>query len=441
VTDPAPPNPRWKRALHAVVDVRRGEWGLALSFALFFFFVITTYWILKPLRTSQFLGVLGAKHLPWARLVTACLVLPAGALIAYLSARIRRRTLLLGVVLFFGAGHLAFWALDPLLPEAWTHVPFYFWVDMYVTTCVALFWAFLNEHVTPDSARRLFGIIGAGGMVGGILGSSLSGFLAPVFGGRNLLLLTAGTTVLTFATILVVERQLRRAALEPDSAPAPTAAPPLRAAWDGAAMVFRSPYLLGILAIVTLYEISSVLADYQFSSYVAAVFPGKALADQRTAYLGQFSVATGLIGLAVQLLATSAVQRRFGLGAALSVLPLLLIGGAGAFAVLPGLLGATLWFGADATLNYGIHQSSKEALYAPTAVAVKYRAKAFIDVFGLRFAKALGAALIWIFLAVDLPARWHAVIAVGFALLWLAVNRGTARRLATLETSPPRDLP
>ena len=87
----------------------------------------------------------------------------------------------------------------------------------------------------------------------------------------------------------------------------------------------RSPYLLGILAIVLLYEISSVLADYQFSSYVAAEFPGPALADQRTAYLGRFAMVAGLIGLAIQLLATSLVLRRLGLGAALSVLPVALI--------------------------------------------------------------------------------------------------------------------
>jgi AAA family ATP:ADP antiporter len=135
----------------------------------------------------------------------------------------------------------------------------------------------------------------------------------------------------------------------------------------------------------------------------------------------------GLIGLGVQLLATSLVQRRLGLGAALSVLPLALVAGAGAFALAPGLIGATLWFGADATLNYGLHQSSKEALYAPTGVAAKYRGKAFIDVFGVRLSKALGAALIWAFLSAGLSPLWYAVTGIGVALCWLAVNRSTTR--------------
>ncbi|NMC72474.1 MAG: hypothetical protein GYA57_20790 [Myxococcales bacterium] len=421
-----------RRALRFVADVRPGEWALALAFAGYFFLVITTFWILKPLRTSQFLGALGAKHLPWARLVTATLVLPLGALLAWLSARVPRRGLLLGVAGAFGVGHLVFWILDPLVPPVWVHVPFYFWVDLFVTANVALFWSFLNEHVTAESAKRLFGIIGAGGMLGGILGSALAGFLAPVVGGRQLLLLTAAPTAATFVLILWLDRRLRRAreAAIPAPAPAWAEAPATsaRAAWDGLAMVVRSPYLLGILAIVTAYEVSSVIADYQFSAHVAAEFPGRALGDARTAFLGRFSLATGIAGLAIQLLATSAIQRRLGLGAALAVLPLALLAGAGAFAAFPGLVAAAVWFGADATLNYGIHQTSKEALYAPTSVAEKYRAKAFIDIFGVRLAKALGAAVVWGLLAADLPLRWQAAAAIGVALLWLWAVRSTARR-------------
>jgi len=428
----APAAERWRRATRFVADVRSDEWASALAFAGYFFLVIATFWILKPLRTSQFLGVLGAKHLPWARLVTAMLVLPLGALLAWLSARVPRRGLLLGVAGAFGIGHLVFWFLDPLVPPVWVHVPFYFWVDLFVTANVALFWSFLNEHVTAQAAKRLFGIIGAGGMLGGILGSALAGFLAPAVGGRQLLLLTAAPTAGTFVLILWLDRRLRRAGGAAPAAAVPAGAegraPSARAAWDGLAMVVRSPYLLGILAIVTTYEVSSVIADYQFSAHVAVEFPGRALGDARTAFLGRFSLATGVAGLAIQLLATSAIQRRLGLGAALAVLPLALLAGAGVFLVVPGLAAAAIWFGADATLNYGIHQTSKEALYAPTSVAEKYRAKAFIDIFGVRLAKALGAAGVWGLLAVELPVRWQAGVAIAVALLWLWAVRSTARR-------------
>lgn len=425
----------FRRAGRLVADIRRDEWPLAVAFAAQFFLVIAAFWILKPLRTSQFLGILGAKNLPWARLTTALLVLPVAAVMAYLSARLPRRRMLLGITVFFGAGHLLFGVADRLLEPAWVHVPFYFWVDIYVTSSVALFWSHLNERTAPGDAKRLYGLIGAGGMLGGIAGSSLSGFLATTLGGANLVFLTAATTAASVPVLLFIDRRFRAAPHAPAAAtpevppsPAGEAVPGLRAAWDGAAMVLRSRYLIGILGIVTLYEISSVLADFQFSAFVVDAFPGRAMTDSRTEYLGRFAFFTGLLGIAIQIFATSAIQRRVGVGAALLVLPAAMASGAAAFLALPALWTASLWFGADATLNYGIHQSSKEALYTPTPVDAKYRAKAFIDVFGIRLAKAAGALLIWAMVALGSDPRPRAVAAVAIVALWIRLVVVAGRR-------------
>ena len=37
---------------------------------------------------------------------------------------------------------------------------------------VPAFYAFLNDSVTPEAAKRLYGLIGLGGVVGGVFGSS-----------------------------------------------------------------------------------------------------------------------------------------------------------------------------------------------------------------------------------------------------------------------------
>ena len=41
--------------LQAFMDVRRGEWPLALSMFCYFFLVITSFWILKPLKKGLFI--------------------------------------------------------------------------------------------------------------------------------------------------------------------------------------------------------------------------------------------------------------------------------------------------------------------------------------------------------------------------------------------------
>ncbi|MBW6479533.1 MAG: hypothetical protein K0B37_08905, partial [Bacteroidales bacterium] len=61
--------------------------------------------------------------------------------------------------------------------------------------------------------------------------------------------------------------------------------------------------------------------------------------------------------------------------------------------IIPGLLFATIMSVGDNSLNYSIQQSAKEALYTPTTRDVKYKAKAFIDMFVQRGAKAVSVFL------------------------------------------------
>ena len=80
---------------------------------------------------------------------------------------------------------------------------------------------------------------------------------------------------------------------------------------------------------------------------------------------------------------------RLGVGVALLFLPIAVLAGSMGFTVLP-----ILWVGSslntvDNAFSYSINQSAKESLYVPTTRDEKYKAKAFIDMFVQRFAKAV----------------------------------------------------
>src|SRR5690606_28369405 len=105
------------------------------------------------------------------------------------------------------------------------------------------------------------------------------------------------------------------------------------AALEGARPVARSRYLLAIVTIVGLYEIVSQLMDFQFKA-TTSHFLG---ADEIDAHLATVYAITNWTALAVQLFATSFVMTRFGVTAALLVLPLAALGGSAAFLLLPAL--------------------------------------------------------------------------------------------------------
>jgi AAA family ATP:ADP antiporter len=127
---------------------------------------------------------------------------------------------------------------------------------------------------------------------------------------------------------------------------------------------------------------------------------------------------------------------RFGVGVALLVLPFTIALGSSAFLLFPMLWVGSLLSTADNGFSYSINQSAKEALYVPTSQAEKYRAKAFIDMFVQRFAKAI-AVLISLgitFAFTDISSiRYLCLLTLGLLVVWVIAARYAGRRFAALE--------
>jgi AAA family ATP:ADP antiporter len=135
---------------------------------------------------------------------------------------------------------------------------------------------------------------------------------------------------------------------------------------------------------------------------------------------------TNVIALVIQLFLTAHVMSRFGVKAALLVMPLLILGASWLFLFLP-----ILWVGSslntvDNGLNYSINQSARESLYTPLSRDEKYKAKAFIDMFLYRTAKVLGigvALLLGAFFDEFAAVRWLSVVTIILTACWISVAR------------------
>jgi len=410
-------------------EVRAQRWQTAGLFA-FFFLVIAAFWVQKPIRTSRFLSEVGPTALPLVKLGTAALVLPAMLLYSSLAARFRREALVYIFSALFIIGSLTFWwLLSGKAPGGWTAYAYFFYVDIFSSVMVALFWSFANDLTSPERARATYGLVGAGGIAGGVAGSALTGWLVGPLGAANLLLVC----VFILAVIALLARLLARSGAD-QPARAPERAASLREALAGARLTAASPYLTAIATIVVGYEIVSNIIDYQFNTAVAARFHGDAA---MAAFLGRFSTVSNLASLVMQVLLTSWILRRWGPRVGLLILPAALGLGSLGFLCVPvfGFIAGT--FFSDAALGYSLNQTTKEVLYTPTDEATKYQAKAFIDMFLMRLAKGASSLLILASMAWWLPGsgavHWLSAIAVAVVALWAAVARSAARHF-TVQT-------
>ena len=208
---------------------------------------------------------------------------------------------------------------------------------------------------------------------------------------------------------------------------------------EGARLVFSSRYLFSIVMILGLYEMVSTIIDFQFTSAVGHYLDGPAIGHQfSTVY-----ALTNWIGFLVQLFLTGFIMTRFGVGAALLFLPVAALLSSVGFLFTPLLLFGSAMSISDNALNYSINQSGREALYVPTTREEKYKAKAFIDMFIQRFAKAVAVGLsllITTFFAGFTNVRWLSVATIIILVVWIQAARFAGREFQRLAAESDTEL-
>ena len=418
--------------LKAIFDIRKSELPLALLMFSYFFLVITSFWILKPIKKSifiQFYEKTGFDLFAWhlsgpqaellAKVLNMAVAFVAVGVFTWLARRFRRQQLSFIFTGFFLASYAAY-AFIIERPQSITVWTFYLYGDLFSTLMVATFFAFLNDSVTPDDAKRLYGLICLGGVAGGVFGTTTLRALIAKIDVVGWLWVCFGLGLLILVVAFAAGRRIDRdPPPEPEAVPAETEKKGKgNPALEGARLVFGSPYLLSIVAIVGLYEIVSTVMDFQFTSTIDHYLSGPAIGKH---FATVFAI-TNMVSMLVQLFFTSFVMSHFGLGFALMVLPVAALAGSMGFMALPVLGMGSALNTLDNGFSYSINQSAKEALYVPTSKDEKYKAKAFIDMFVQRFAKAVAVGVslgITMVFREYSSLRWLSGFTVAVIALWI----------------------
>ena len=290
--------------------------------------------------------------------------------------------------------------------------PFYVWASVYNILVVTLFWSLTNDLCDASEGRRTYGIIGGGGIVGGIAGSVVARYLPLSVGTNNCLLVAAALMVLAvLVTLLRLRGAPPRAHGDSDGEPSST--------WRDMALVITDPQARFIGAIVLFVTIGKTTFNYHYYHLIDAVVSGT---DRATSFFGTVNAATNICSAVLQFVVTTWVLRRLGARAGLLFLPGALMAAMSAMLLAPALtLAAALNVGQQ-SITYSINQSSKELLYTPCSEAIKYRAKAVIDMFVFRLGDATAAvALLLLHVSLGLPMWTSLALGLVCTLGWLVM--------------------
>jgi AAA family ATP:ADP antiporter len=478
------------RFLSVFAEVHGGEGAVALLLGLNVFVLLTTYYIIKPVREALILAGGGAEVKSYAAAGQAVLLLGVVPLYGALASRLPRRALIRAVTLFFAACMVGFYALGRAgIPVG---VPFFLWVGIFNLMVIAQFWAMANDLYTPEEGKRLFPIVAFGASSGAVFGSFLTGRLVGAIGVTELLLVSATLLATSLGVTALAEAAHRRrrapgsgrdpirrqdvrttaGARSPRpgtpgaSAPPPSPSsrrddPPRSATSGGSAtsgdepigagsafgLVLHSRYLLLIALLILVLNWVNTTGEYILGRTVARAAAAAVEADPsvtREAFIGRFYsgffLGVNVAGMLIQLFLVSRILKYLGVRAALLVLPILALGGYAILAAAP-LLSVVRWAKtAENATDYSLQNTVRNVLFLPTTRQEKYKAKQAIDTFFVRTGDVLSAALVYA------GTQWLALGTVQFAAVnlvlagvWLVLAAWTGlehrRRTATLRTS------
>ena len=356
--------------------------------ALAFFFVMTSYYIIRPVR-DQLSGAVGSQSLPLFYGAVFVVMLLMTPLFGALVARFPRRQLLGWSYSFFIVCLLAFvpaFMAQDRIGARELGVVFFVWVSVFNLFVVSLFWSFMADIFSSGQARRVFSLIALGGMAGAIFGPLVTKLLVHLIGVAPLLLVSSVS--LTASMILLL-----RLSASHDRQPGSRGDEVIGGSlWAGIKQLWSHPFLRYMALLMLFGDGIGTLAYAMVADYAKANF---ADAVARTAFYNNLDLATNLLGAALQLSITPWLLVRRGAGWGLVVPSLVNLVLLAAVALIGS--GSVSFFGYSVPLllavmlvitrgfAYGMTKPAVDALYTRVPREMRYKGKNFVETAVWRF--------------------------------------------------------
>lgn len=360
---------------------------------LYFFCLLTGYYVLRPVREAMgassdvsalfppamvaFFADRGValKDLQLQVLFTCTflIMLALQPVYGWLVSRWPRRVFLPVVYGFFIATLLLFYLMfDSRVPGR--GMAFFLWVTVFNLFAVAVFWSFMADLFSDVEARRCYGYIGAAGTVGAIVGPMLTRALVERIGIAHLMLVSAGFLVLCIVCVLrlrhyAVQRETRHRLVSGEAPMGGTVLAGLR-------LLAHEP-LLRWLAVLMVFGVGvGTLLYNEQAAIVRRFYPDPQLA---TAYYANIDLAVNSLTLLVQLFVTRALLSRFGIAPALLTPAFAIVLGYAALAASPLPLLVAVVQIVTRSGEFCLAKPARETIYTRVAREWRYKAGAAID--------------------------------------------------------------
>ena len=379
-----------KNLISFLPTIEKNEKIILLRAFLFFFFVLASWYALRPVRNE--LAVQGGIYnLPWLLMGVMLAMLIINPIYSWLVSRINQNRLILYIYSFFILNLILFLILWTFAVEdgrIWTGRAFYIWANVYSFFVVSIFWVTMINFFSHTDSKKFFGIISAGGSLGAFFGSTVARYFSTEICGNTSISDLGPMSLIVFSIFSLLfaiffSRTFKPKALDMDNSPKELGG----SSFEAIQNIIKDPAIRNIGLYVILF---TMLMTTSWMISLGIVEEWSKDPCERTGFFARIEQIVTPLTLLMQLFLASYILRRVGSLAVLSIYGVLFAIAFMAYAFYPTITTVMMVVISLRIFEYGLNKATRESIYTKLKQQDRYKSTVFIDTFLARSGDVIG---------------------------------------------------
>ena len=379
-----------KNLISFLPTIEKNEKIILLRAFLFFFFVLASWYALRPVRNE--LAVQGGIYnLPWLLMGVMLAMLIINPIYSWLVSRINQNRLILYIYSFFILNLILFLILWTFAGEdgrIWTGRAFYIWANVYSFFVVSIFWVTMINFFSHTDSKKFFGIISAGGSLGAFFGSTVARYFSTEICGNTSISDLGPMSLIVFSIFSLLfaiffSRTFKPRALDMDNSPKELGG----SSFEAIQNIIKDPAIRNIGLYVILF---TMLMTTSWMISLGIVEEWSKDPCERTGFFARIEQIVTPLTLLMQLFLASYILRKVGSLVVLSIYGVLFAIAFMAYAFYPTITTVMMVVISLRIFEYGLNKPTRESIYTKLKQQDRYKSTVFIDTFLARSGDVIG---------------------------------------------------
>ena len=379
-----------KNLISFLPTIEKNEKIILLRAFLFFFFVLASWYALRPVRNE--LAVQGGIYnLPWLLMGVMLAMLIINPIYSWLVSRINQNRLILYIYSFFILNLILFLILWTFAGEdgrIWTGRAFYIWANVYSFFVVSIFWVTMINFFSHTDSKKFFGIISAGGSLGAFFGSTVARYFSTEICGNTSISDLGPMSLIIFSIFSLLFAIFFSRTFKPRSSDMENSPKEIGgSSFEAIQNIIKDPAIRNIGLYVILF---TMLMTTSWMISLGIVEEWSKDPCERTGFFARIEQIVTPLTLLMQLFLASYILRRVGSLVVLSIYGVLFAVAFMAYVFYPTITTVMMVVISLRIFEYGLNKPTRESIYTKLKQQDRYKSTVFIDTFLARSGDVIG---------------------------------------------------